>query len=99
TSNAIDAMNAPTYMLLRTAVGSSATITVHPQAPASLDTRFHRIAADESAAGPVVDTSANGDDTETFVQAANGWTALIVDAVTAPASAQAFDVTVTAVGP
>jgi hypothetical protein len=99
TDHSIDASDSPTYVLLHTAVGNTETLTVHPHDPASLDTRFHRVAADESAGGPVVDTSPNGDDSEAAVQGASGWTAFVIDAVTPPTSAQAFDVTATAVAP
>jgi hypothetical protein len=61
--------------------------------PLLLDTRFQRVSNDESALGGVIDNPA-GDDTETFTQTGNGWTAFIVTAVVPPATAQMYGVSV-----
>ncbi len=87
----LDATTTAGYFLFRTGVGNSATITVHSDS-ASLDTQFQRVAADESALGPLVN-AASGDDVETFVQAGTGWTACIVTAASNTGS-NMYDVSV-----
>jgi hypothetical protein len=58
-----------------------------------LNTQFRRVNNDETPLGPVVDNP-TGDDVGRMIQAGTGWTAFIVTAVTPPATAQQYDVTV-----
>lgn len=95
TDNTLDATTTTAgYFLFRTAIGNPTTITVHPHLPLLLNTQFQRVNNDESARGPSVNTSNTGDDVAQFIQAGNGWTALIVTAVTPPATAELYDVTI-----
>jgi hypothetical protein len=87
----LDATTVAGYFLFHTGAGNSATVTVHSDS-AALDTQFQRVAADESALGPLVN-AASGDDIETFVQAGTGWTAFVVTAA-ANAGSNMYDVSV-----
>ena len=94
-NHALDGTNQPTYFLYRSAPTTPSTITVHPQVPASLDTQFQLVARDESALGPVVDTTNTGDDVTSGVLSTTGWSAFVVTATTPPSDPELFDVTVT----
>ena len=65
-------------MLFRSTPGDPATITVHPHVT-TLNTRFTLVNADESAAGPAINTSNTGDDTTTTLPT-TAWTAFEVTA-------------------
>jgi hypothetical protein len=95
TGQTIDTTNTPGYYLFHTDNGNVPTVTVHPHTVALLNTDFQRVKNDESGLGPLVN-NAGGDDVETYVQIGNGWTAFVVQAVTPPASAQLYDVSVSA---
>jgi hypothetical protein len=92
TNNPLGGTTTTGYVLYRSAVNDPATITVHPQA-VTLNTRFHLVNADESAAGAVINTSNTGDDTTTVVTT-HAWTAFEVSAQPNPPTTQQYDVTV-----
>jgi hypothetical protein len=91
-NHTIDATTTAGYFLFRTGGGNPVTITTHPHS-ALLNTQFRRVNADESTLGATVDNP-TGDDTTSYVQAGNGWTAVIVTATTPPATAQQYDFSV-----
>jgi len=96
TNHTIDNTTTVGYFLFRTGNGNLPTIDVHPQnGQLLLNTEFTRLNADESGRAPSVNNATTtGDDTESYVQTGNGWTAFVVQAVTPPATAQMYDVTV-----
>ena len=92
TNNPLGGTTTTGYVLFRSTPGDPATITVHPHV-ATLNTRFTLVNADETAAGPAINTSNTGDDTTTTMPT-KAWTALEVSAVVNPPTAQQYDVTV-----
>lgn len=92
TNNPLGGTTTTGYVLFRSPPGDPATITVHPHL-ATLNTRFTLVNADETAAGPAINTSNTGDDTTTLL-ATHAWTAFEITAVTNPPTAQQYDVTV-----
>jgi hypothetical protein len=92
TNNPLGGTTTTGYVLFRSQPGEPATITVHPHVT-TLNTRFTLINADETAAGPAINTSNTGDDT-TALLPTKAWTAFLVSAVVNPPVAQQYDVTV-----
>ncbi|MBV8756253.1 MAG: hypothetical protein JO257_03190, partial [Deltaproteobacteria bacterium] len=92
TNNPLGGTTTTGYVLFRSTPGDPATITVHPHVVA-LNTRFTLVNADESAAGPAINTSNTGDDTTSLLPT-HAWTAFEVTAQPNPAVAQQYDVTV-----
>lgn len=81
------------YVLFRSPPGAPATLTLHPQAPLALNTRFTFINADETPAGLPLNPSNTGDDVVTRLPT-TAWTAFLVTANPAPLTAQPYDVSV-----
>ena len=93
TNNPLGGATKTGYVLFRSPPGDPATLTVHPQVT-TLNTRFTLVNADETAAGPAINTSNTGDDTTTLLPT-KAWTAFEVTAQPNPAAtAQQYDVTV-----
>lgn len=97
TNNPLGGTTTTGYVLFRSTPGDPATVTVHPHVT-TLNTRFTFVNADETAAGPAINTSNTGDDTTTALTT-KAWTAFEVTAVTNPPVAQQYDVTVAVANP
>ncbi len=85
------------WVLFHSDPAAPATITVHPHGP-PLDTRFNLLNANESPAGPTINTSALGDDITT-VMPLKTWTAVRVSAGASSVTPLLFDVSVAVANP
>lgn len=97
TNNPLGGTTTTGYVLYRSPVGDTATVTVHPHA-VLLNTQFRFVNADESAAGALINTSNTGDDTTT-VTTPHPWSAFEVTGVVNPPTAQQYDVSVAVAPP
>lgn len=86
--------NQAAYFLFHTTAGTQTTITATPADETALTLEFERVDANENPLGGENQSSATGPATSTFAVPADGWTAFIVQPVTAPVTTQDYDVSV-----